>query len=65
MKKGYLFYIQFYQFKNLQKVLSSAKCWFDVIFERVEKVCSGHQQLLGGLQINFHFSVGFHLDRIF
>ena len=49
---------------DLQKVLSRAKCWFDIIFKSVEKVRSGHQQLLSSLQIDFHFSVGFHLNRI-
>ena len=49
---------------DLQKVLSRAKCWFDIIFERVEKVRSCHQQLLGSLQINFHFCIGFHLNKI-
>ena len=34
------------------------------MFERVKKVCSGHQQLLSSLQINFYFSISFHLNRI-
>ena len=34
------------------------------MFESVEKICSGHQQLLSCFQVNLHFCVSFHLDRL-